>query len=117
MHYTDLTRSVNPINSSLLNSVKGYFEIYLRFNRSCKINGLKSRRGYPIYDIVQMYVPNIPLFQLTQVYNNPLLKYMNGVIFGIGMSQIFGHPCICTYFSLRYPVMPYFHIDIMQVFS
>ena len=39
-------------------------KIYLLFNRSCAINGLKPRGGgvYPIYDIVRICVPNSPLF-------------------------------------------------------
>ena len=49
-------------------------EIYLLFNISCTINGLKSRGmgGYPIYDIVRMCVPKSPLFQSPKYMINPL---------------------------------------------
>ena len=66
MHYTDLTRSGNTIMYMEI------IEIYLLFNRSCTINGLKPRvcvcvcvggGGYPIFDIIVMGVPNSPPFQ------------------------------------------------------
>ena len=74
MHYTDLTWSGNTIKQQpswimYMNIV----DIYLRFDRSCTINGLKPRRGlgYPKYDIVRMCVLNIPLFLRPQVYDKP----------------------------------------------
>ena len=70
-------------------------EIYLLFNIPCTINGFNPRGmgGYPIYDIVRMCVPNSPLFSAPRYMINPFFlkkkKYMNTLIFGIVMAQIF----------------------------
>ena len=69
-----------------------FVEICLLFNRSCTINGLKplgggGGGGYPIYDIVQICVPNSP-----QVYDIPSSlkkKVYEWPDFGIEMAQIF----------------------------
>ena len=66
VHYTDLTRSGNTIKQQPSGLCRHIFvEIYLLYNRSCTINGLKPRRGggYPKYDIVRMCVPKSPLLQ------------------------------------------------------
>ena len=48
--------------------------IYLLFNRSCTINGLKPRReGSPLY-MTWMCVPNSHPFQRPQIYDKPPLK-------------------------------------------
>ena len=52
-------------------------EIYLLFERSCPINGLKHRRGggYPIYDRVWMCVPKSPLFPAPPgIWQTPFFK-------------------------------------------
>ena len=73
-HDTDLTRSWNTIKTAALWIMyMGIVEIYLLFNRSCTIYGLKPRGGgeYPICDIVRMCMPNSPHFQRPQVYDKP----------------------------------------------
>ena len=55
VHHTDLTRSGNTIKKQPSGFMyKDVVEIYLLFNRSCTIKGLKPR--------VRMCVPNSPLF-------------------------------------------------------
>ena len=73
VHYTDLTRSRNTKNSSLLDYVLGYCRDISFFNRSCTISCLKPRSvgAHPIYDIERMCMPNSPLFQCHQVYDKP----------------------------------------------
>ena len=62
-----------PYNSSLLDHVHGYCKYLSSFQQILPLKWFKTSKGggYPIYDIVEMCVPNSPLFQPPKIYDNP----------------------------------------------